>query len=206
MSPFQIGHLFIQGPNTTDLMITVDTCETINESMIQLVFQLVIIMASDQSKPISKLQIMVVIWSLLMASKGPAEDFLATTMKRLMKEKEGVSKGVKYVDKDGLKKTLDEDGYKNHQGNMTEDVSQGGSTTFCCWIPTKDDSYKKEDQDGTNTGSAEIRYAPEQKFEEEKNVKAQQYVSGCFCKQIKVRKYHEMDFFGEKLLMIGRAM
>ena len=85
---FQIGHLFIQGPNTKELMISVDTCEAINESIVQLVFQLGIIMSSDQSKPVSKLQIMVVTWSLLMASKGPAEDFLATRLKRLMKEKE----------------------------------------------------------------------------------------------------------------------
>ena len=116
MSLFQIGHLFIQGPNTKELMISVDTCETINESIVQLVFQLGIIMSSDQSKPVSKLQIMVVTWSLLMASKGPAEDFLATRMKRLVKKKEGVSKGVK-VDANGHNDTEDGDTYDHDRNN-----------------------------------------------------------------------------------------
>ena len=135
MSLFQIGHLFIQGPNTKELMISLDICETINESIVQLVFQLGIIMSRDQSKPVSKLQIMVVTWSLLMASKGPAEDFLATRMKRLMKEKEGVFKGVK-VDENGHNKTDDHDGYGDRNN------------------PTKERSNQIEDKDGANTGSA----------------------------------------------------
>ena len=198
MSLFQIGHLFIQGPNTKDLMISVDTCETINESIVQLVFQLVIIMSSDQSKPVSKLQIMVVTWSLLMASKGPAEDFLATRLKRLMKEKEGISKGIK-LDEDKYNETEDDDGQEDNTGKMSE-----GSTTFSCWISTKERSYEIKDGDGANTGSAENRNAPGKKFGEEENIQAQQHISACFCKQIKVQHYHEMDFFGEKLPMLGR--
>ena len=188
---FQIGHLFIQGPNSKDLMISVDTCETINESIIQLVFQLVIIMTSDQSKRVSKLQIMVVTWSLLMASKGPAEDFLATRLKRLMKEKEGISKGRIKLDEDGYNETEDNDGQGDNPGKMSE-----GST--------KERSYEIEVEDGANTGSAENRNAPGKKLWEEDNIQAQQYISACFCKQIKIQHYHQMDFFGEKLPMLGR--
>ena len=64
-------------------MILVDTCETINESMVQVIFQLCVILATLHSKPITTLQILVVTISLLMASKGPAEDFLASKMRRL---------------------------------------------------------------------------------------------------------------------------
>ena len=81
-------------------MLAVDTCETINESMVQLVFQLVIIFTSDRSKPLSTLQILVTTWSLLMASKGPAEDFLATRMKRHMKESRAIAEKSLDLDKE----------------------------------------------------------------------------------------------------------
>ena len=78
-------------------MLAVDTRETINESMVQLVFQLVIIFTSDRSKPLSTLQILVTTWSLLMASKGPAEDFLATRMKRHMKESRAIAEKLSLI-------------------------------------------------------------------------------------------------------------
>ena len=204
---FQIGHLFIQGPNTKDLMISVDTCETINESIVQLVFQLVIIMSSDQSKPVSKLQIMVVTWSLLMASKGPAEDFLATRMKRLMKEKEGVSTGVKVVE-NGHNNTEDEDGHGDRNNpekgpttyNRMVSILLYHPTTFCGWISKNE----IEDEVGANIESAENKNASGTKFLEEENFQAKQHISACLCKQIKIRHYHEMDFFGEKLPMLGK--
>ena len=84
----QIGHLFIQGSHTKELMILVTTCETINESMVQLIFQLIIIMTGDAKNRITTYQIMVVSFSFFMASKGPAEDYWAARMKREKKEAE----------------------------------------------------------------------------------------------------------------------
>ena len=84
----QIGHLFIQGSHTKELMILMTTCETINESMVQLIFQLIIIMTGDANKRITTYQIMVVSFSFFMASKGPAEDYWAARMKREKKEAE----------------------------------------------------------------------------------------------------------------------
>jgi hypothetical protein len=79
----QIGHLYHQGPKTAELNILVDTCETINESMIQLVLQIVIILHSNNSlTDIGWLQWLVILKSLIMASKGPAEDFLSAKWKR----------------------------------------------------------------------------------------------------------------------------
>ena len=36
---FQVGHAFHQGPKTAEMNLLVTTCETVNESMIQLVVQ-----------------------------------------------------------------------------------------------------------------------------------------------------------------------
>lgn len=82
---FQIGHLFIHGPRTKELMILVDTCETINESMIQLIFQTVVVLTTMHNEPITTIQKLVLVNSLFMASKGPAEAFLASKMKRSWK-------------------------------------------------------------------------------------------------------------------------
>ena len=69
-------------------MLLVDACETINESMVQLIFQVSIILASNLdptgiSQPITTLQYLVLVKTFIMASKGPAEDFLAAKMRRL---------------------------------------------------------------------------------------------------------------------------
>ena len=74
-------------------MILVTTCESINESMVQLIFQLIIIMTREPNEQITMLQVMVVSWSLFMASKGPAEDFWAARMKREKRESEEAREG-----------------------------------------------------------------------------------------------------------------
>ena len=56
--------------------------------MIQLIFQLIIIMTGDAKNRITTYQIMVVSFSFFMASKGPAEDYWAARMKREKKEAE----------------------------------------------------------------------------------------------------------------------
>ena len=76
-----MGHLFFQGPNTADLNNLVDTCATVNEAILQLVLQVVIIMKSDKMEPVSTLQYVVIATSLIMASKGQAEGFLALKLK-----------------------------------------------------------------------------------------------------------------------------
>ena len=107
-----------------------------------------------------------------------------------MKEKEGLSKGIK-LDEDRYNEKEDNDGQGDNPGKMSE-----GST--------KKRSYEIEVEGGANTGRAENRNAPGKKFGEEENIQAQQYISACFCKQIKIQHYHQMDFFGEKLPMLGR--
>ena len=56
--------------------------------MIQLIFQLIIIMTGDANNRITTYQIMVVSFSFFMASKGPAKDYWAARMKREKKEAE----------------------------------------------------------------------------------------------------------------------
>merc|ERR1712051_835309 len=56
--------------------------------MVQLIFQVSIILASNldptgTSQPITTLQYLVLVKTFIMASKGPAEDFLAAKMRRL---------------------------------------------------------------------------------------------------------------------------
>ena len=86
----QVGHLFIPGYSTKELMLLVDSCETISESTIQLVFQVTIMVPSilnpSGGTPITTLQILVLVKAFIMASKGAAEEFLAAKMKRMKED------------------------------------------------------------------------------------------------------------------------
>ena len=108
-------------------MILEDTCETINESMIQVIFQLCVILATMHSKPITTLQILVVTISLLMASKGPAEDFLASKMRRLKQGKvnvDGEHVGDKLIMKELLIKPKDTDVATDGEAVQTEEIQE----------------------------------------------------------------------------------
>ena len=171
-------------------MISVDTCETINEAMIQLVFQLVIIMSSDPSKPTSKLQIMVVTWSLIMASKGPAEEFLSKRMKRRMKEKDGVSKGntTEEADRDCPTETREDVEGIGKAEKVTEEKSQEKARNCLSSILNKYSNKREEGSErigGRSTDSPMIK--------EEENGK-----------EIKLQYYHEMPL-SQKLRILGET-
>ena len=97
-----------------------DTCETISESTIQLVFQVSIVMPSilnpSSDTPITTLQILVLARTLIMASKGPAEEFLAAKMKMLKHED-------KKNETERVSSRTDRDTVKNQ--------SQGFTQCFC---------------------------------------------------------------------------
>ena len=76
----QLGFLFHQGPKTAEMNLLVDTCETINESILQLVLQVGIILQSGSFSGTSWLQYIIITKSLIMASKGPAQEFIASSM------------------------------------------------------------------------------------------------------------------------------
>ena len=139
-------------------MILVDTCETINESMIQVIFQLCIILATMHSKPITTLQILVVTISLLMASKGPAEDFLASKMRRL-KQKQGKDNvdaegtGDKLIVKELLLKPKDTDVATDGEAVQTEEIQEelvneeveSRHLVTCLCLTTKINDYHEMD-------------------------------------------------------------
>ena len=68
--------------------LLINTCETINEAMIQLILQVVIIFSSGANTDISRLQWLSLAKSLLLASKGPAEEFLAAGIRRVKERDE----------------------------------------------------------------------------------------------------------------------
>ena len=108
-------------------MILVDTCETINESTIQVIFQLCVILATLHSKPITTLQILVVAISLLMASKGPAEDFLASKMRRLKQGNinvDGEGVGEKLIMKDLRVKQENKDIFTDGEAVQAEEIQE----------------------------------------------------------------------------------
>ena len=134
-----------------------DTCETINESMIQVIFQLSIILATMHSKPPTTLQILVVTISLLMASKGPAEDFLASKMRRLKQGKidikdEGV--GEKMIMKELHVKQEEKGNATDDEAVHTEEKEKGSSNEeavskhsigSCFCLTTKIEYYHEMD-------------------------------------------------------------
>ena len=133
----------------------VDTCETINESMIQVIFQLSIILATLHSKPITTLQILVVTISLLMASKGPAEDFLASKMRRLKQKQgkvnvDGEHVGDKLIMKELLTKPKDKDvatdgeAVQIQEELVNEEVESRHLVTCLC-LTTKINDYHEMD-------------------------------------------------------------
>ena len=75
-------------------MLLVDTCETINESMVQLIFQVSIVMPSilipSRGAPLTTLQILVLVKTFIMASKGPAEEYIAAKMKRMKEDNQRI--------------------------------------------------------------------------------------------------------------------
>ena len=137
-------------------MILVDTCETINESMVQVIFQLCVILATLHSKPITTLQILVVTISLLMASKGPAEDFLASKMRRLKQGNinvDGEGVGDKLIMKELPVKQEDKDIATDGEAVQAEEIqeepvneeveSRHFVTCFC--LTTKINDYHEMD-------------------------------------------------------------
>ena len=134
-------------------MILVDTCETINESTIQVIFQLCVILATLHSKPITTLQILVVTISLLMASKGPAEDFLASKMRRLKRGKVNEGVGEKLIMKELRVKQENKDIFTDGEAVQAEEIqeehvneeveSRHLVTCFC--LKTKIEDYHEMD-------------------------------------------------------------
>ena len=137
-------------------MILVDTCETINESMVQVIFQLCVILATLHSKPITTLQILVVTISLLMASKGPAEDFLASKMRRLKQGNinvDGEGVGEKLIMKDLRVEQENKDIFTDGEAVQAEEIqeepvneeieSRHLVTCFC--LKTKIEDYHEMD-------------------------------------------------------------
>ena len=158
---FQIGHLFIHGPRTRELMILVDTCETVNESMIQLLFQTVVILTTMHNEPITTIQRLALVTSLFMASKGPAEAFLASKMKR-------------------LRKRMD--------------------------VEEKADDQNKPDihQEPTNSNPEDVQLDNTSEERADKNKNRTIKIFGC--RRTNIKCYHEMDFFCQKLPMIGQFL
>ena len=94
----QVGHLFIPGSTTKELMLLVDSCETINESMVQLIFQVCIVMPSilspsGNTPSLTTLQILVLVKTFIMASKGAADEFLAAKMRSIKEDKKTEGQG-----------------------------------------------------------------------------------------------------------------
>ena len=143
-------------------MILVDACETINESMIQLIFQTVFILTSKHSEPITTTQYLVLATSLVMASKGPAEAFLAAKLKRLS------------VD-----------------GSIArEEVQMDEITT------------PKSNEEVTYTDEEEQKILLEQTT---KKLDDKETSISCFEIKPNGQGYHELEFFKQKLPLIGQS-
>ena len=182
---FQVGHLFIPGSSTKELMLLVDACETINESMVQLIFQVSIILASNldptgTSQPITTLQILVLVKTFIMASKGPAEDFLAAKMRRLKNNQGSKEEKEATTEEPGTKdKTLAKKSDKGCERKQTKGKNE----------ETPSDK-EQDDQDGKA-----VRHEPD----------PNKTFNQCHCIKTEVEYYHEMGI-GKKLRMIGKRL
>ena len=164
-------------------MLLVDTCETINESMVQLIFQVSIILASNldptgASQPITTLQILVLVKTFIMASKGPAEDFLAAKMRRLKNNQGSKEEKEATTEEPGTKdKTLAKKSDKGCERKQTKGKNE----------ETPSDK-EQDDQDGKA-----VRHEPD----------PNKTFNQCHCIKTEVEYYHEMGI-GKKLRMIGK--
>ena len=165
---FQIGSIFIHGPRTKELMILVDACETINESMIQLIFQTVFILTSMHSEPITTTQYLVLATSLVMASKGPAEAFLAAKLKRLS------------VDGSVAREETNE--------------QMDGITS-----PTANEDVAYTDEDDNKEGQKILLEQAKKKVDDKETS------ISCFEIKPNGQGYHELEFFKQKLPLIGQS-
>ena len=145
-------------------MILVDTCETINESMIQLIFQTVFILTSKHNEPITTTQYLVLATSLVMASKGPAEAFLAAKLKRL-----------------------------SGDGSIARQEEQMDK------IKTSNEPVAYTDEDDNKEGQKILlEQATKEVDDKEASI-------SCFEIKPNGQGYHELEFFKQKLPLIGQS-
>ena len=152
-------------------MILVDACETINESMIQLIFQSFVILTTLHEEPTSTLQKLTIATSLFMASKGPAEEFLAAKVRRLheaAEEREAEAKSEETGRLLGAETKITDNVAANKKDRNLEHVISMTEAENAC---SKSNS-----------------------------------VALCFCIETKNLFYHEMDFFTQKLPLIGKTI
>ena len=132
--------------------------------MIQLIFQSVFILTSMHNEPITTTQYLVLATSLVMASKGPAEAFLAAKLKRLSVDG-SIPREEVQMDEITTPKSNEEVAYTGEDDNKEEQKILLEQTT------------KKLDDKETSIS--------------------------CFEIEPNGQGYHELEFFKQKLPLIG---